>query len=179
VESGKLALTGIDGLPAEGDDMGDGVAASGQIDVAPGTYRVIAFRAEHSLSPQRIEAEIGPQLEPGDAEQARRVERFAMPLGCAVMLVSVLAAFAFLFSAATWSWKLGAVGIALVIAVAAGFALARLLSSPSLSRWHKAKDELWKRYPPAVVVLRRLAECEVPATSPPARFGYAFEQTPG
>ena len=173
VESGKLALSGIEGLPIAGNESEDDAAGRQEVDVAPGTYRVTGFRADYELTPARIEAEIAPQLQPGDAARARRVERFAMPLGCTVMLVAVLAAFAFLFSAASWMWRLGAVGFVILIAVIAAVVVARLMSSPSLNRWHKAKAELWKRYPPVVVVLTRLAEGEVPATAPPARFGVA------
>ncbi len=168
VESGKLVLSGIDAFyAAEGDD--DGLAKA---EVPPGTYRVNAFRADYRLSQARMDAEVAPQLEPGDAEYAQRVDRFAMPLGCAVMLVAVLAAATFLFAAAEWSFRLVAAAVALAVGAAAAVVVWRLLESPRMSRLARAKDDLWKRYPPTVVVLRRFAEGQaVPSTGPAARFG--------
>ncbi len=168
VVSGRLCLTGVEAVH-------EGEADVAQANVAAGVYRVTAFRADHRLTRARINQEIAHQIEPGDARYVQWAERVAIPAGCGLILAAIVAAFVFLFSHVTW-WFPAATGSA-GVALAAGFLVWRLYSSPRLGRWHQAADALWKRYPPVVVVLRRLTDNEVPDTFAPGRFGGALTKS--
>ncbi len=165
VASGRLCLTGVEAVH-------EGEADVAQANIAAGVYRVTAFRADHRLTRARINQEIANEIEPGDARYVQWAERVAIPAGCALVLAAIVTAFVFLFSHVTW-W-LPAAAASAAVALAMGILVWRLISSPRLWRWHQAADALWKRYPPVVVVLRRLADDDVPNTFPPGRFGGAL-----
>jgi hypothetical protein len=178
VPSGRLRLCGIEFVqssPGDAQDDPDGGVAGdlypGRTTIAPGTYRVTAFRVQYHLPQARRDAELRAKLEPGDVEYVRSVEKLALPAGFALALFGFLAAMAFLLSASNWIWRLTAAGVAILIAVVASLALWGLTRSPRAIRFRTVESEIEKRYPSTVVMLNRLADDAIPATFPPARLG--------
>jgi hypothetical protein len=178
VPSGRLCLCGIEFVqssPGDAHDDPDGGVAGdlypGRTTIPPGTYRVTAFRVEYHLPQARRDAELRAELQPGDVEYVRSVEKLALPVGFALALFGFLAAMAFLLSASNWIWRLTAAGVAILIAFVASLALWGLMRSPRAIRFRTVESEIEKRYPSTVVMLYRLADDAIPATFPPARLG--------
>lgn len=169
VDSGRVCLSGIEAVNLDEGDVSR--ADLSRVDVWAGTYRVHAFRAAYRIPAERIREEVAPQLERGDARYVWWAERVAPAIG-ALALASIVAAFVFLFSHV--AWRVAAAASALAVGLVAAVIVWRLYVSPRMGRWHHARDALWTRYPPVVVVLRRLTDSEVPASFPPGRFGDAI-----
>jgi len=181
VPTGRLHLRGIEFVRAEDEDDRreeeiDTERNPARANLPAGTYRVTAFRVEYRVPQARRDEEVQAMLQPGDFAYARAVEKGVTPVGCGVVLVATASAAVFVLSASPWTWRFAAIGIAIGVGVFTFTTMMRLMSSPRVARVRDAEAEVDRRYPTKIVILRRLADDEVPETFPPARFGVPEEE---